>query len=129
MRTVHIADDVYAALQRMAVPFEDDINDVLHRLLRRAGEIATPLPRHRLEEHPHPNGRSAPAQPPKSTGNGAGPSPQPYELNPDETGTVIVHKRTTSGATLPQSTYRFGRAWSAEIDRRRARASRPVATS
>ena len=32
MHTVQIADDVYAALQRVAVPFEEDINDVLRRV-------------------------------------------------------------------------------------------------
>ena len=34
MPKVEIAHDVYEALQRRAVPFEDDINDVLRRLLR-----------------------------------------------------------------------------------------------
>ena len=34
MPKVEIAHDVYAALQRRAIPFEDDVNDVLRRLLR-----------------------------------------------------------------------------------------------
>jgi hypothetical protein len=104
MRTVHIADDVYAALQRAAVPFEDDINDVLRRRLRRSGEIATPISRRHFDDYPHRNGGAVSES--TSNGNGVGHTARFTELDPDEAGTVIVHRREANGVAIPQSTYR-----------------------
>lgn len=83
MRNVHIADDVYAALQQMAVPFEDDINDVLRRLLKDKA-------RH--------NGEAARAVPPP-----AADASEPI----GDSSSVVVHRRVASnGSRIAQSTYR-----------------------
>jgi len=93
MHTVQIADDVYAALQRVAVPFEEDINDVLRRILdvpRSAkGNGRTRHPRRddmsmALTEHPEAR----------------------IAVDGNDVPTVVVHRRTTNGEALPQSTYR-----------------------
>lgn len=83
MRTVQIADDVYAALQQMAVPFEDDINDVLRRLLK------------------------GPARQNGTTPRATAPSADAPEQSVNDSNTVVVHRRVDSnGARIPQSTYR-----------------------
>ena len=104
MKTVQIADDVYAGLQRLAVPFEDEINDVLRRLLRQAGEITTPLPK------PCPR---RPAREPALTPAPSNGSPHaeaahvPDDLESEAVpGAVVVHKRTTNGGGISQSAYR-----------------------
>ena len=103
MRTIQISDDIYAALQRMAVPFEDDINDVLRRLLRTA----------RTFQHDggHPPERSSAAAGGAVAANAkapvaAGPkiSTEPVE----DPRTVKVHRRESNGNHLSQSTIRAG---------------------
>jgi hypothetical protein len=93
MHTVQIADDVYAALQRVAVPFEEDINDVLRRVL----DVPRDTNGKRHARHPRPDDISTaltqhPAARVAVDGND-GPS-------------VVVYRRTTNGEALPQSTYR-----------------------
>jgi ethanolamine utilization microcompartment shell protein EutL len=84
MRTVQIADDVYAALQQMAVPFEDDINDVLRRLLKGSSRA---------------NGTAPPRAAPISA--------EASEPAVNDSNTVVVHRREVpNGARIPQSTYR-----------------------
>jgi hypothetical protein len=103
MKTVQITDDVYAGLQRLAVPFEDEINDVLRRLLRQAGEITTPLPG---------RARSVPVREPAltpapSNGNAhAEAAHVPDDLESEAVPRVVVHKRTTNGGGISQSAYR-----------------------
>jgi hypothetical protein len=81
MHTVEIADDVYAALQRLAVPLEDTINDVLRRLV--------------LSQPTNGNGNGQPKRP----------EPLPASSTVHDVGPVIVHRRSP-GSDLPQSTFR-----------------------
>jgi hypothetical protein len=87
MRSVRIADDVYAALQAMAVPFEDDINDVLRRLVQlaeqRNGAVRTRIPRCAADSR----------------------SSRP-STTPDSTGTLTVGSLSTAGRTAAVNTYR-----------------------
>jgi predicted CopG family antitoxin len=83
MHTVQIADDVYTALQQMAVPFEDDVNDVLRRLLKGS---------------PRRNGETASRAPVAAE--------IPEQL-PTDSNSVVVHRRTNPAESrIPQSTYR-----------------------
>src|SRR5262249_51823289 len=98
MRTVDIADDVYAALQRMAVPFEDDINDVLRRLLR-----------DRRPSHPSnsSNGNGALRPGPTVEARVEGSARDEPVTEPPTGDTVIVHRRAApSEQHLPQTTFR-----------------------
>src|SRR6478609_692207 len=100
MPKVEIAHDVYAALQRRAVPFEEDINDVLRRLLR--GDRSTfRANADRLDEPPRglhavtvAGGSTADDE--RGTGS---------DGSPDEC-TVIVTRRAPIGDHLAQSTIR-----------------------
>src|SRR4051812_22970264 len=92
MRPVKIADDVYAALQAMAVPFEDDINDVLRRLLKVA------------DQH---NDRRANCGPPASGEARALAVVDQTAFEVDDGARLIVHRRGEGNSErLPQSTYR-----------------------
>jgi hypothetical protein len=105
MPKVELAHDVYAALQRRAVPFEDDINDVLRRLLRddRAKHLNGPVV---LNGSPA-TGRALNAVPTEGT------APEPV-MDDDravisdnfDSGAVIVRRRTPTGEHLAQSTVR-----------------------
>jgi len=105
MPKIDIARDVYAALQRRAVPFEDDINDVLRRLLRGdrttfnaggAPVIASAPPLLALTSVPVPD--------PAPTG---APAPAPHVVDdPGDPADVMVRGRDTTGQHLPQSTVR-----------------------
>jgi len=101
MRTVQIADDVYTALQHLAVPFEDDVNDVLRRLLGLSRAPSNGKPRSRSDRTAHPTVRG-PARPlTEEHGN------ETDDRHPRAApALVVVHRRTTNGAPLPQSTYR-----------------------
>jgi len=100
MPKVEIAHDVYEALQRRAVPFEDDINDVLRRLLRDD--------RSKNRNGPAPLNGSTQAL------RSIAPAPIPTTANrrtavneeTNDSGTVIVRRRTATGDHLPQSTVR-----------------------
>jgi hypothetical protein len=108
MPRIEIAHDVYAALQRRAVPFEDDINDVLRRLLRegRAPFVNGPA---RVDEPPAPlravneAATEAPA---------AAPAPAPAaasglaHVNDDPGESVVVRRRTAGRDHLAQTTVR-----------------------
>jgi hypothetical protein len=102
MPKVEIAHDVYESLQRRAVPFEDDINDVLRRLLR--GDRSTFA---RGPEQP-----KAPAPAPILQPVSAEPAPAATDRQPtldDDThdeAHVIVHRRAATGNHLTQSTVR-----------------------
>lgn len=89
MPKIDIAHDVYVSLQRRAVPFEDDINDVLRRLLR--------------------GDRSTFARGPERTDEPAPPVLQPVPLNDDvrDEAAVIVHRLNPAGNHLTQSTVRM----------------------
>jgi hypothetical protein len=92
MRSVRIADDVYAALQAMAVPFEDDINDVLRRLVQLADQRNGDRPYH---------GSAMPSGQPEFA------AVDDTRFDGDSVGRIVVHRRTDSnGEHLPQSTYR-----------------------
>ena len=104
MPKIEIAHDVYAALQRRAVPFEDDINDVLRRLLRGdrstfnagvAPSVATSPPRLALTTVPMP----------VPTTHG-GEIPSEVVADPGDPGDVVVRHRAATGQHLPQSTVR-----------------------
>src|SRR6267378_3146527 len=102
MPKVEIAHDVYEALQRRAVPFEDDINDVLRRLLRDD--------RSKNRNGPAPLNGSGSAHALRSIA----PAPIPTTANDriavneetDDSGNVIVRTRVATGDHLPQSTVR-----------------------
>ena len=104
MPRVEIAHDVYAALQRRAVPFEDDINDVLRRLLRegRAPFVNGPA---RLDEPPAPlravneAATEAPAPAPAPANGHTHVSDDPGE-------SVVVRRRTAGRDHLAQTTVR-----------------------
>src|SRR5947208_2104226 len=100
MPKVEIAHDVYAALQRRAVPFEDDINDVLRRLLRADRSTNGNGSAHLNESAP-----ALPAPTPIVTPTTA---QRGWVMGEDanESGNVIVHRRTATGDHLPQSTVR-----------------------
>lgn len=102
MRTIQISDEVYAALQRMAVPFEDDINDVLRKLLRTA----------RTFQHDgHPIERSSSAAGGAVVANSKAPIAQGVAVSTepaDDPRTVKVHRRASNGSHLSQSTIRAG---------------------
>jgi hypothetical protein len=87
MPKIDIAHDVYVSLQRRAVPFEDDINDVLRRLLR--------------------GDRSTFARGPERLDEPA-PVLQPVRLDDEvrDEAPVIVHRLDASGSPLTQSTVR-----------------------
>jgi hypothetical protein len=93
MHSVQLSDDVYAALQGLAVPFEDDINDVLRRVLRLRSQIDG-------NGRPRPDGHI-------DTSLWMAEHPATRSLSQVSDGpTVVVHRRTTNGAALPQSTFR-----------------------
>jgi len=94
MHTVQIANDVYGALQRLAVPFEDDINDVLRRVL------------HLRQGRANNNGDGRPAAREAAALSLSEHPADPTHRDANDGATVIVHRRTTNGAALPQSTYR-----------------------
>jgi hypothetical protein len=100
MPKVEIAHDVYAALQRRAIPFEDDINDVLRRLLRERGATNPngPLP----AAGPRGPGRTLNAVPTETTAT----APTIADRDGDDFGSVIVRRRSPSGEHLAQSTVR-----------------------
>ena len=100
MPKVEIAHDVYEALQRRAVPFEDDINDVLRRLLRddRSKNRNGPAP---LNGSTQALRSIAPAPIP-TTANGQ----TAVNEETNDSGTVIVQRRAATGDHLPQSTVR-----------------------
>src|SRR5690242_8070723 len=102
MHTVQIADDVYAALQRVAVPFEEDINDVLRRVLD--------VPR-------GTNGKGHARHSRHDDLAVALPEPPPGHLaaGGNDVPTVVVHRRTTNGEALPQSTYRRSEEHTSEL--------------
>jgi hypothetical protein len=100
MPNVEIAPDVYAALQRRAVPFEDDINDVLRRVLRDDRSSQTHAVAG-LNGSAHTLQAIVPVPAP-TTDNG-------HETLPEDangSGNVIVRRRTPAGDHLPQSTVR-----------------------
>jgi hypothetical protein len=107
MPKIEIARDVYAALQRRAVPFEDDINDVLRRLLR--GDRST------FNAGSAPSAATTPPLPPLTSVPPPAPAPGaaaaagiPSEMvaDPGEPGDVVVRHRAATGQHLPQSTVR-----------------------
>ena len=102
MRTVEIADDIYAALQRMAVPFEDDINDVLRRLLRTARAAQQDGTRAFDRAGNAVGGVVAVTQSTSVSGTVVPPEPL------DDARSVKVHRRGSNGSHLPQSTIRAG---------------------
>ena len=100
MPKVEIAHDVYAALQRRAVPFEDDVNDVLRRLLRddRSSNGHGPA---RLDGSVHAVRAIAPVAT-ATTDNGY----RAVDEDANDSGNVIVRRRAPAGGHLPQSTLR-----------------------
>jgi hypothetical protein len=105
MPKVELAHDVYAALQRRAVPLEDDINDVLRRLLRadRGTHVNGPVA---LNGSPAA-GRALNAVPTDT--DAAVPATDDYRgagSGDIDSGAVIVHRRTPTGDHLAQSTVR-----------------------
>ena len=99
MPKVEIAHDVYEALQRRAVPFEDDINDVLRRLLRddRSKNRNGPA---RLNGSTHALPSIAPAPIPTTAND------RITVKETNDSGNVIVRRRSATGDHLPQSTVR-----------------------
>jgi len=107
MPKIEIAHDVYAALQRRAVPFEDDINDVLRRLLRGdrttygggfAPPIGTAPPLRALTPLPAPAAMT-------TTDGGRAPAVAEV-VDPGDVGDVVVRPRGATGEHLSQSTVR-----------------------
>ena len=100
MPKVEIAHDVYAALQRRAVPFEDDVNDVLRRLLRddRSSNGHRPAP---LDGSVQAVRADRPGCHP-TTDNGY----RAVDEDTNDSGNVIVRRRAPAGGHLPQSTLR-----------------------
>src|SRR5215475_4540987 len=103
MRTIQISDDIYAALQRMAVPFEDDINDVLRKLLRTARNTQNDDGRS-LERARSGAGGAVVANSKAVAAPGAAIATEPA----DDSRTVKVHRRSSNGNHLSQSTIRAG---------------------
>ena len=100
MPRVEIAHDVYAALQRRAVPFEDDINDVLRRLLR-ADRSTNGNGSAHLNESAHALPAPTAVSTPTTAKRGS-----VMDEDANESGNVVVHRRTGTGDHLPQSTFR-----------------------
>jgi hypothetical protein len=100
MPKVEIAHDVYAALQRRAIPFEDDINDVLRRLLRERG-VTNGAPAAAGPQAPVRTLNAVPAEPTAIT-----PAPPVADRYGDDFGSVVVRRRSPSGEHLAQSTVR-----------------------
>jgi hypothetical protein len=105
MPKVEIAHDVYAALQRRAIPFEDDINDVLRRLLRERG-AANPNGSHPAAgpQAPVRTLNAVPTEPAETTASTM--APPVADRSGDHFGSVVVRRRSPSGEHLAQSTVR-----------------------